>query len=256
MPVNLKAKILTHGRRLHVQTFRGWRVTGCLRHTLQRRFKQQRRLTMYAQTRLGKIMFARHSRSIHCAHELPDRSPELSLQQLKLKPPTPSPAFANPSNTNMSQPPANHETSRLLSLPRELRDPIWELAVANRDMHINENGSIKQHESLLVVCRQTRHEVTSIFYTTAIFHCPTPTACLNWLAKVPSEYHELIKDVRVSLDGPEDVKKDRRGRMRLVRKSDSERLSILGDLKTDMWLEDVDLAEGVIRDATRTWLRV
>ena len=166
------------------------------------------------------------------------------------------PALADLQNINMYQPPANHETSRLLALPRELRDLIWELAAANRDMHINENGSIKQHESLLVVCRQTRHEVSSISYTTATFHCPTPAACLNWLAKVPWEYHELIKGVRVSLDSPEDVKKDRRGRLRLVRKNDSERLSALRDLKTDMWLEDVDLAEGLIRDATRTWLRV
>lgn len=156
----------------------------------------------------------------------------------------------------MSQTPANHETSRLLALPRELRDPIWELVASNRDMHINEDGSIKQHESLLVVCQQTRHEVTSIFYTTATFHCPSPAACLNWLSKLPSEYHELIKDVRVSLDGPEDMRKDRRGRLRLIHKSDGERLSILRDLKTDMWLEDVVLAEGVIRDALRTWLRV
>ena len=95
--------------------------------------------------------------------------------------------------------------SPLFSLPRELRDMIYEEAfrghVQDVDHHPNES-----YPGILLACKQTHHETINLFYKRTTFECGTRRHGIDWFTHMPKKYRDQVVSLRYCVCfWPEDV---------------------------------------------------
>ncbi|KAK4494389.1 hypothetical protein PRZ48_014687 [Zasmidium cellare] len=88
------------------------------------------------------------------------------------------------------------ENAGFFSLPRELRDIIYEYALTMQvdlrmaSPHAHNNG-------LLSTCKQTRSESLKLYYSLSTFRVSTQRHCIRFLCSGPPELRRLINDVEI-----------------------------------------------------------
>lgn len=87
-------------------------------------------------------------------------------------------------------------SSRLLSLPAELRNRIWhEVLLPQSNEHFC-LSSARLEPGLLSVNRQVRLEATGIFYSNNVLLFSDPQLCVRLLTAIPRECIDLIPELR------------------------------------------------------------
>lgn len=87
----------------------------------------------------------------------------------------------------------------LLSLPRELRDDIWDRACHNQfppygvTTHSNMAPESSRKYQLLLTNRQIYHEVAPYVYETTVVNLPHPHAALGWIHSIGTRNSTLIR---------------------------------------------------------------
>lgn len=109
--------------------------------------------------------------------------------------------------------PASSRKSRLLELPAELRNEIYELALFQTrpigvtivlehcltllDFTRASRRSLVEEPPLLTCCRQVREEAIGIFYGSSTFASSERSELERWIIALPAAKRKLLRDVRV-----------------------------------------------------------
>ncbi|KAK4494240.1 hypothetical protein PRZ48_014538 [Zasmidium cellare] len=99
----------------------------------------------------------------------------------------------------MKQPKAK---ATLLSLPRELRDIIYEYAFSGTEVHVYSNSSPypPQKPGLPLACKQLFAETIELYYKHSIFivgnRFPFDSAAAVWFVGLPKKNRDAIQDIQ------------------------------------------------------------
>ena len=110
-------------------------------------------------------------------------------------------------STIPQQQPYEHE-SKLLELPSELRNSIWEFAlIQGRSIRISIGRSEVSTRSLLSTCRQIYGEYVAMYYSRNSFISESLEWYMSedviwWLTKLGKKKRALLRDLRISLPPP------------------------------------------------------
>ena len=114
----------------------------------------------------------------------------------------------------------DQSTSRLLSLPRELRDEIWRQTFVDDVVQLDRTEGQSTAPGLLLACRQSHLEAIHLYYKHATFFFCSGKKCSRWLEKVARCHQHLhpvarlhfetaasqIRHVAATWHSPEDAK--------------------------------------------------
>ena len=83
---------------------------------------------------------------------------------------------------------------RFLDLPPEIRNTIYERALANQIVGISYKYKHKPN-SILLACKQTYKEAIIIHYSTAEFYFSDPSVGLGWLVNRPEKSRQALSKI-------------------------------------------------------------
>ena len=88
---------------------------------------------------------------------------------------------------------------RLLDLPRELRDLIYEYVFSGVYVPIGFTSIKAQNAGLLLACHQSYAEVTFAYYNFSSFNVKRLWACTSWMAELGIEQRKYVSEVKSRL---------------------------------------------------------
>ena len=97
--------------------------------------------------------------------------------------------------------------SPLLSIPRELRDMIYEMAFQDCVVKVNAKGKSSLPESigLLLACKQTSSEALIIYYSSTTAESRHLKGPMEWAERLPHEYFRQIPQIRLASFAPNEI---------------------------------------------------
>lgn len=91
----------------------------------------------------------------------------------------------------------NNEQSKLLALPRELRDLIYSFAFVDTEVQPSSRGLEAPGASLLLTCQQVYLEARKPYYQDSIFFVKRPSEARIFIGRLPEEVRPWIKRIRL-----------------------------------------------------------
>lgn len=98
-----------------------------------------------------------------------------------------------PDNSNSIM---DQSASRLLSLPRELRDMIWVMTYTDDTVQLDRTEAQSTAPGLLVACKQSYSEAINLYYKHSTFFFRSGKKCSQWLGRISRSHIHTVTRLR------------------------------------------------------------